>query len=175
MIWLGSLRSLLYWFSCKDKRCSAFSPNVFFLKFWCRSTCSTLPNSKHLQTRILSFMKMAESSPKGKKTVWEEERNCSLRANRFPFHTMFSKTLYCRHIKGLFSNWKIYWLSGLCHEKKTYIVSWKWCLNILDFLSSVIVIYNEITDYYYYYYYFYYYLVGNGGSALPATSQDERW
>ena len=41
-------------------------------------------------------MKMAESSPKGYKTLW---RNCSLRAIS-PFPTVFSKAFYCRHVKN---------------------------------------------------------------------------
>ena len=52
---------------------------------------------KESQTTILSFMKMAESSPKGWKTLLEKEK-FSLRAiSSFP--TVFSKGLYCRHQK----------------------------------------------------------------------------
>ena len=42
-------------------------------------------------------MKMAESSPKGKKHCGKR-RNCSLRAIS-PFPTVFSKDLYWRHVK----------------------------------------------------------------------------
>ena len=43
-------------------------------------------------------MKMAESSSKGRKH-FGKRRNCSLRAIS-PFLTVFSKDLYCRHVKS---------------------------------------------------------------------------
>ena len=46
---------------------------------------------KILQMTILSLMKMVESYPKRLKTLAEKEQ--------FPFPTVFSKDLYCRHVK----------------------------------------------------------------------------
>ena len=53
-------------------------------RFW------TLPIRKSLQTTILILVEMAENSPK--------RRNCLLRAIS-PIPTLFSKELYCRHVK----------------------------------------------------------------------------
>ena len=51
---------------------------------------------------------MAESSPKGQNTLWERW-NCSSQAIS-PFPTVFSKDLYCRHVKSracLGKGWQI--------------------------------------------------------------------
>ena len=53
-------------------------------RFW------TLPIRKSLQTTILILVEMAENSPK--------RRNWLLRAIS-PIPTLFSKELYCRHVK----------------------------------------------------------------------------
>ena len=57
----------------------------------------TRPNSNTLQTTILNLTKMAESSSMGRKHGGKR-RNCSSRAIS-PFPTVFSKDLYCRHVK----------------------------------------------------------------------------
>ena len=40
---------------------------------------------------------MAESSPKGQKTLWEKEK--LLERAISPFPTVFSGDMYCRHVK----------------------------------------------------------------------------
>ena len=45
-----------------------------------------------------NLMKMAESSPKGKKTLWEKEK-LLVTTNFSFFPTVFSKDWYCRHVK----------------------------------------------------------------------------
>ena len=61
-------------------------------KFW------IFPNKKWLQTATLTLMKLAESSPNGRKHCGKR-RNCSLRAiSSFP--TVLSKDYYCRHVKS---------------------------------------------------------------------------
>ena len=57
----------------------------------------TLPNSKSLQTTFSNLMKMTKVLKMGRKHCGKR-RNCSLRAI-FPFPTVFSKGLDCRHIK----------------------------------------------------------------------------
>ena len=52
---------------------------------------------KSLQMTTSNLIKMAESSPNGWKKL-SERRNCSLGAIS-PFLTVFSKDLYCRHVK----------------------------------------------------------------------------
>ena len=54
--------------------------------------------TESLQTTISNLMNMAESSPKGYRKHCGKRRNCSLRAIS-PFPTVFSKDLYCRHVK----------------------------------------------------------------------------
>ena len=61
-----------------------------------------LPNSKSLHTTISNLIK--KKKKKGRKVSKKEEkhcgkrRNCSLRAIS-PFTTVFSKDLFCRHVK----------------------------------------------------------------------------
>ena len=45
----------------------------------------------------LNLMKIAESSPKGYKTLWEKEK--LLITSNFSLLTVFSKDLYSRHVK----------------------------------------------------------------------------
>ena len=65
-------------------------------KFW------TLPNSKCLQTTNLNMVKMAESSPKGQKTLWDKEK--LLVTSNFSFsHSVFKRlVLQTRKNQGLF-------------------------------------------------------------------------
>ena len=53
---------------------------------------------------ILSSMKMAERSPKGRK-YYGRRKNCSLQAIS-PFPILFSSDLYCRHVKSKDFLWK---------------------------------------------------------------------
>ena len=61
----------------------------------------TLPNSKTLQTTILIFLKMVESSPKGYKTLREKEK--LLVTSNFFSHRIFKRLVLQTHEnKGLF-------------------------------------------------------------------------
>ena len=64
----------------------------------------TLPKPKSLQMTFSNLMKMAESSGTGRKHCGKR-RNCSLQAIS-PFPTVFSKDLYCRHVKTRACFWK---------------------------------------------------------------------
>ena len=62
----------------------------------------TLPISKSLQTTISKLMKMAESSPNGKKTLWEKGEIARL-SNLFFSHSVFKRSvMQTRKIQGLF-------------------------------------------------------------------------
>ena len=50
------------------------------------------------QATNFDFIKVAESSPTGEKTLWEKGENVSLGAIS-PFPTVFPKDLHCRHVK----------------------------------------------------------------------------
>ena len=79
-------------------------------------------------------MKMVKSYPNGRKHgKW---RNCSLRAIS-PFPTVFSKDLYCRHVKtraclgkGLECKTRFFYISGvhLVHTVGYQKTPFKWCL-----------------------------------------------
>ena len=87
------LQMLSIWMSpklCFLVRVNVFNPFQNY-KFW------TVPNWQSLQMTTLSLMKMAEILQKDRKYCGKS-RNCSLRAIS-PFHTIFSKDFYCRHIK----------------------------------------------------------------------------
>ena len=58
----------------------------------------TLPNWKSLQTTILNSMIIAESSPKGYKTLWEKEK--LLITSNFSFSHSVFKRLVCRACLG---------------------------------------------------------------------------
>ena len=62
--------------------------------------CQILDSSKRREFADdnVHLMKMAESSPYGRKHCGKT-RNCSLRALS-PFPTVFTKNLYCRHVKA---------------------------------------------------------------------------
>ena len=77
----------------------------------------TLPNWKSLQTTILNFMKMSESSLKWLKTLWEKEK--LLVTSNFSFsHSVFQRLLLqTRKTQGLFGKRLRYPATGL--ETKT--------------------------------------------------------
>ena len=77
-----------------------------------------LQTEKSLQTTIISLMKMAESSPKEKKTI-------------SPFPPVFSKHLYCRHIK---TRERVNW-----DKSPIFYFGNKWKGVFLDFLNSVLL------------------------------------
>ena len=83
----------LYW----QIYCPFQGPVYLMLNLFPNARFQTFPNWKNLQTIILNLMKMAESSPNGRKDCGKR-RNCSLRAiSSFPI--VFSKDLYFRHVK----------------------------------------------------------------------------
>ena len=55
--------------------------------------------TKRLQTTILNLMKMEESFQKGRKHCGNWEKEKLLVNSNFSFPTVFSKDLYCRHVK----------------------------------------------------------------------------
>ena len=57
----------------------------------------TLPNSKSLQRTVSNLIEMAKFSRRVENNC-RKRRNCSLRAISL-FPTVFSKDLYCRHVK----------------------------------------------------------------------------
>ena len=75
-----------------------------------------LQSEKSLQTTIISLMKMVESSPKEKKT-------------NSPFPPVFSKYLYCIHVK---TRERVKW-----DKSPIFYFGNKWKGVFLDFLNSV--------------------------------------
>ena len=73
---------------------------------------------------ILNFMKMAGLIQKGRKNCGKR-RNCSLRAIS-PFPTVFSKDLYCRHVK-----------LGLVLERVNSDKQFYKCLSLIVFVLSL--------------------------------------
>ena len=93
----------------------------------------TLLNWKSLQTTNLNLMNIAEKFSESGRKQCGKRRNCSLRAIS-PFPKVFSKDLYCTHVKTRPHANKTFFMLKSAYSPAMFFTLWK--ANLILFLFS---------------------------------------